>query len=129
MLREVSMQPRQNVLLELLARPFWQLYLSLIVMDSVLVIIGSTILGSLQRMSDLYFWSTLILLIVAALPILFEIGTSAKIAGKAIKDGEKVGSQLKDKKATFDLGARITYLFGLAGITTFILAILTLGIS
>jgi len=129
MLREVTMQPRQNVLLELLARPFWQLYLSLIVMDSVLVIIGSTILGSLQRMSDLYFWSTLILLIVAALPILFEIGTSAKIAGKAIKDGEKVGSQLKDKKATFDLGARITYLFGLGGITTFILAILTLGIS
>jgi hypothetical protein len=129
MLREVTMQPRQNVLLEILERPFWQLYLSLIVMDSALVIIGSIILGSLQRMSDLYFWSTLILLIVAALPILFELGTSAKIAGKAIKDGEKVGSQLKDKKATFDLGARITYLFGLAGITTFIFAILSLGIS
>ena len=51
------------------------------------------------------------------------------VPGKALKDGGKVGDQLKDKKTAFDRGARITYLFGLSGITTFILAILTLSIG
>jgi hypothetical protein len=58
-----------------------------------------------------------------------EVGTRVKVTVKAIKDGEKVGDQLKDKKITFDRGARITYLFGLSGITTFVLAILTLAIG
>ena len=45
-----------------------------------------------QKMTNLYFWSTLILFIIAGVPIFTEIGTSANIAGKALKDGEKVGS-------------------------------------
>ena len=45
-----------------------------------------------------------------------------------VKEGEEVGSKMKDKKTTFDRGARITYVFGLSGITTFILAFLTLGL-
>ncbi len=122
------MEPQQNYLVTLLKRPFWQLYLLLIVVDSLLVLLGSLILGDIEQMSNLYFWSTLLFLVIAALPIFFEIGTSARIAGKAIKDGEKIGTQLKDKKKTFDRGARITYLFGTTGISTFILAILTLGI-
>ena len=107
-------------------RPFWQQYILIMVIDTIIVFLGSLLLGDLRQMTDLYFWSTLILLIIAAVPILTEVGTSVKIRGKAIKDGEEVGSQLKDKQSSFDRGARITYLFGLAGLTTFLLAFVTL---
>lgn len=122
------MEPKTNFVFEQLERPFWQLYLALLVIISVLVFIGALLLGTLRQMSNLFFWSTLLMFMIAAFPIFFEIGASAKIAGKAIKDGEKIGSQLKEKQKTFDRGARITYLFGLLGITTFILAVLALGI-
>lgn len=110
-------------------RPFWQQYLLIIGIDTLIVFLGSLLLGDLRQMTNLYFWSTLILLVIAAVPILTEVGTSAKIAGKAIKDGEEVGSQLKEKQSSFDRGARITYLFGLAALTTFILAFVTLIIG
>ncbi len=110
-------------------RPFWQQYLMVIGIDTVIVFTGALILGDLRQMTNLYFWSTLILFIIAAVPVFTEVGTSAKIAGKALKNGEKVGSQLKEKQPTFDRGARITYIFGLSAFTTFILAILTLAIG
>jgi len=97
--------------------------------DTVIVFIDSLILGNLQQMSNLYFWSTLIFFIIASIPVFTEVGTSAKIAGKALKDGEKVGTQQKEKQPAFDRDTRITYLFGLAGISTFILAFLALGIG
>jgi hypothetical protein len=122
------MQPKQSFLLQQLEKPFWQLYLIVIAIDTLFVLLGSLLLGNIWQMSNLYFISTLIFLIIAALPIFFEIGASAKIVGKAIKNGEEAGSQFKEKKKTFDQGARITYLFGLSGITTFLLAILSLGI-
>ena len=109
--------------------PFWQQYLLIIGIDTLIVFLGSLLLGDLRQMTNLYFWSTLILLVIAAVPIFTEVGTSAKIAGKAIKDGEEVGSQLKEKQSSFDRGARITYLFGLAALTTFILAFVTLIIG
>ena len=65
-------------------QPFWQQYLMIIVIDTIIVFIGSLILGDLRQMSNLYFWSTLILFIIAAVPIFTEVGTSAKIAGKAL---------------------------------------------
>lgn len=123
------MEPSNNMPESKLQRPFWMLYLMIIGIDTVVVFIGSLILGNLRQMSNLYFWSTLIFFIVAAIPIFTELGTSARIVGKSIKDGEQVGSQIKEKQPAFDRGARITYLFGLAGITTFILAILTLVIG
>jgi K+-transporting ATPase A subunit len=128
MLREVCMEPKPGFLLEQLERPFWQLYLIILIIDTALVFFGSLILGDIRQMSNLFFWSTLIMLIVAAIPIFFEIGSRAKIIGKSLKEGEEVSSQMEDKKKSFDRGARITYLFGLSGITTFILAFLALGL-
>jgi uncharacterized membrane protein YhaH (DUF805 family) len=110
-------------------RPFWQQYLMVMGIVTIIVVVGALLLGNIRQISNLYFWSTLILFIIAAVPIFTEVGTSAKIAGKAIKDGEKIGDQLKEKQSTFDRGARITYLFGLSGITTFVLAFLTLAIG
>lgn len=122
------MEPKPDNLLEQLERPFWQLYIFVLFFITVLVFIGSLLLGDIRQMSNLFFWSTLIMFTFAAIPIFFEIGSSAKIIGRSLKDGEEVGSQMKDKKESFDRGARITYLFGLSGITTFILAFLTLGL-
>ena len=122
------MNPKPNSLIEQLERPFWQRYLGILITVTLLVLLGSLLLGDIRQMSNLYFWSNLILFVFAAIPIFFEIGSSAKIIGRSLKDGEEVGTQMKEKKNTFDLGARITYLFGLSGITTFVLAILTLGL-
>ena len=123
------MDPVQKPADEQFQRPFLQQYLMVMGIVTIIVVVGSLLLGNIRQISNLYFWSTLILFIIAAVPIFTEVGTSAKIAGKALKDGEKVGDQLKEKKTAFDRGARITYLFGLSGITTFVLAILTLAIG
>ena len=122
------MEPKPNLLLEQLEKPFWQLYLILLLLDTALVLIGSLLLGDIRQMSNLYFLSTMIMFIIAVIPIFFEIGSSAKLIGRSLKDGEEVGDEMKNKRKTFDRGARITYLFGLTGITTFILAFLTLGL-
>jgi hypothetical protein len=110
-------------------RPFWLQYLIIIGIVILIVLVGSLLLGNIRQMTNLFFLSTFLLLIVAAVPIVFEIGASARIAGKAIKDREEIGTQLKDKQSTFDRGARITYLFGLAAITTLLLALVTLVIG
>lgn len=122
------MEPKPNLLLEQLDKPFWQLYLILLLLDTTLVLIGSLLLGDIRQMSNLYFLSTMIMFIIAVIPIFFEIGSSAKLIGRSLKDGEEVGDEMNNKRKTFDRGARITYLFGLTGITTFILAFLTLGL-
>ncbi len=122
------MEPKPNLLLEQLEKPFWQLYLILLLLDTALVLIGSLLLGDIRQMSNLYFLSTMIMFIIAVIPIFFEIGSSAKLIGRSLKDGEEVGDEMKNKRKTFDRGARITYLFGLTGLTTFILAFLTLGL-
>jgi hypothetical protein len=96
---------------------------------TIIVVVGSLLLDNIRQISNLYFWNSLILFIITAVPIFTEVGTRVKIAGKALKDEVKVGDQLKDKKSAFDRGARITYVFGLSGITTFVLAILTLAIG
>ena len=122
------MDPVQKSAEEQSQRPFWQQYLIVMGIVTIIALVGSLLLGNIRQISNLYFWSTLILFIIAAVPIFTEVGTRVKVTGKAIKDGEQVGDQLKEKKASFDRGARITYLFGLSGITTFVLAILTLAI-
>ena len=122
------MDPVQKSAEEQSQRPFWQQYLIVMGIVTIIAFVGSLLLGNIRQISNIYFWSTLILFIIAAVPIFTEVGTRVKVTGKAIKDGEQVGDQLKEKKASFDRGARSTYLFGLSGITTFILAILTLAI-
>lgn len=123
------MDPVQKPVETQTQRPFLLQYLMVMGIVTIIVVLGSLLLGNIRQISNLYFWSTLILFIIAALPIFSEVGTRVKITGKAIKDGENAGDQLKDKKTAFDRGARLTYLFGLSGITTFILAILTLAIG
>ncbi len=123
------MDPNRKTMETQPKRSFWQQYLMVIGIVTIIALIGSLILGNIRQMTNLYFYSTLVLFIIAAVPVFTEVGSSVKIAGKALINRESVGPQLKEKKPAFDRGARITYLFGLSGITTFILAILTLSIG
>ena len=110
-------------------RPFWQQYLLIVAIDTIIVVIGALLLGNIWQISNLYFYSTLVLLVIAAVPIFFEAGTRVKSMGSSIKDSEKAAEQLKEKQSKFDRGARTTYLFGVASFTTFLLAIITLIIG
>jgi hypothetical protein len=110
-------------------RPIWQGFLIVLGIDTVIVLVGALILGNIRQISNLYFLSCIVLFIIAAIPIVAEVGSSAKIAGKAVREGEKVGPQLKEKQTTYEQGAHITYVFGLAGLAAFILSILSLSIG
>ena len=68
-------------------------------------------------------------MITAAKPILTEAGTSAKITGKAINDGDELSSQPKEIQSTFYPGVCITNLFGLACFSTLLLNYVTLIIG
>ena len=111
-------------------RPFWQQYLMILAVVTIIVILGALLLGNIGQISNLYFLSTFVLLIIAAVPIFFEVGTRVGSARKSIiSSGEPEDQEkIKARQSKFDQGARITYLFGLAAITTFILAAITLGV-
>ena len=75
MLWEIFMNANPN-LKQTEFRPFWQRYLIIIGIDSILVVIGSLLLvGDLRQISNLYFYSTIILLVIAAvarMPIIWR---------------------------------------------------------
>jgi multisubunit Na+/H+ antiporter MnhE subunit len=106
-------------------RPFWGQVLKILGIDTLLVVLGALILGDIYQISNFYFISSAILLIIAAIPIVSEVGSNAKIAGKAIKNGQKVNPMLKEKQAIYQRDAQITYLYGAAGVITFILSFVT----
>lgn len=110
-------------------RPMWQGFLMVLGIDTGIVLVGALLLGNLRQISNLYFISSIVLFIIAAVPIFSEVGSSAKIAGRAVKQGEKVGPQLKEKQTTFERGAQTTYVFGLSGLAAFILSMLSLSIG
>jgi hypothetical protein len=110
-------------------RPFWLQVLIVLGITSLFVLVGAVLLGDLGHISNLYFWSSIILFIIAVIPIASEIGGSAKIAGRAVKEGENVGQQLKEKQALYQDRAKITYVFGLSGLITFLASFLTIGIG
>ncbi len=108
-------------------RPFWQRLVMIIGIDIFVVVVAALLMGNLHQVTNLFFLSSIVLFVIAVIPIATEIGSSAKIVGKALKDSQKVGSQLKEKQPEFDRGTRMTYLFGLAGMIAFILSILTIA--
>ena len=103
-------------------RTFWQQLLIILGIDTVIVMLGALVFRDPDQISNFYFLSSIALFIVAAIPIATEIGGSAKIAGKAIKDGEKVNALLKEKQVIYEQKAQTTYLYGLAGLITFVLS-------
>ena len=127
-MRPVKFMDQNSEIQEAKRRPFWQQYLFIMAVDTIIVFLGALLLGNIQQISNLYFWSTLVLLVIAAIPIFIEVGTRVKSIGGVAKDSDEAAEQLRERQSKFDRGARITYLFGLASVTTFILAVLTLAI-
>ena len=89
----------------------------------VLVLAGLVrLLGGSNQISNFYFLSSGIFFVVAVIPIFFEMGGNLRVAGKAMR-GDDTEDLAKSQAERSKAGARRTYLFGLAGITTFILAL------
>jgi len=106
-------------------RPFWQKYLIIIAVDSLIVFLISAIIllaGGNNQISNLYFLSSAVLFVVAAIPVFTEMGGNLRLAGKALKgdDAEKLMQAHAERSR---MGTRNTFLYGLAGITTFVLAL------
>lgn len=103
----------------------WKLVVIILILSSALVIIASLALGNIRYVSNLFFYCTLLLFIIAVIPIVLEIANSAKIASKAIRKDQQVSEILKEKQKTFERRANVTYAFGISGIGTFLLSIIT----
>jgi len=105
--------------------PRWLQTLIVLAISSALVFLIAVLLGDVGYVSNLYFYATLILFIIAIIPIILEIVSSGKIASKAVKKNENVSEVLKEKQKVYQQRADITYVFGFSGIITFLLSIIT----
>lgn len=102
--------------------PFWRHVLRVLGIDTLVVLAGALAFRDVDQISNFFFISSLVLFIIAAVPIASEIGGSAKLAGKALKENKDVSVQLKDKQAIYERNAQTTYVYGLSGLITFILS-------
>jgi hypothetical protein len=106
-------------------RPFWQRYLILMAVDS-LIVFGLAglllLLGGTNQISNFYFISSAVFFVAAVVPIFTEMSGNIRVAGKTLK-GEDADELVKAQAEKSKSGARKTYLYGLAGLTTFILAL------
>lgn len=105
--------------------PFWQQVLRILGIDTLVVLAGALVFRDADQISNFFFISSLVLFIIAAIPIATEIGGSAKLAGRAVKENKDVSSQLKDNQAIYEHNAQTTYVYGLSGLITFILSFVT----
>ena len=119
----------KSFLLSFSSRPLWQQFLMLLAADTLLALLGALLLRNWVMVSNVYFISSGIFLIIAIIPVFTEMGSSVKLTGRALKKDEKVAELLKEKQSCYERGARTTYAFGLAGIAAFILAFLTIGLG
>ena len=109
-------------------RPFWQAFLIVLGIDTLIVLSVASVFHDFRQISNFYFLSSIVLFIIAAIPVFSEVGSTAKITSRALKDNKKAAPLLKEKKPVFDRGARTTYVYGLAGLVTFLLSMLLLGV-
>ena len=105
--------------------PRWLQTLIVVVIFSALVFLIALLLGDVRYVSNLYFYTTILLFMIAIIPIFFEIVSSSRIAGKAVKKNENVSDVLKEKQKVYEKSAKITFVFGFSGILTFLLSIIT----
>lgn len=107
-------------------RPFWQRYLLIVGIDSLIVLALSGIiyaLGGSNQISNLYFISSLVFFVIAVIPIFSDMSGNIRVAGKTLK-GEDTQEMAQKHASKSEMGARTTYLYGLAGITVLLLSIL-----
>ncbi len=108
--------------------PFWLMYLRIMGIDSLAVFILAFLLGGLEggleQVSNLYFWSSVILLGVAVVPVFSEVGGNFRTIHRLSK-GEKMADLIRAQEESAKSGWRITSLYGLCGMSAFGLSIIT----
>lgn len=107
-------------------RPFW--------LDLAILVAGISLVGLLLSaidvapLSNTYFITAVVCLVVAVVPIFTEIGGNTRTSLQARREGKPARDAIREleKSGKYSRGTRITFLFGLAGFMCFVLAILTL---
>lgn len=109
------------------ARPFWQELLIVLGIVSSIVVFLSLIFG-FSQLSNFFFYGTIVLLIISIIPMFSDFGTSRKALREVKKQGKFVEIEISDDHLEkVRRGNRITFVYGLSAILTFILSILTTG--
>ena len=88
---------------------------------SALLALGSGQFGA-GAISNFLFLSAFVLLVIAALPIVSEVGSGVALLGQAALEHKSLGALLAGERQKRERGARRTFLYGLAGILSFLLA-------
>ena len=104
--------------------PFWQAYLRVLGIDSAIVFAVALLLGDLPQVSNLYFISSVVLFIISVVPVFFEVGGNFRTVYRLSK-GEKMADLVHAQEESAKTGWRITALYGLCGLSAFILSIVT----
>ena len=107
-------------------RPFW--------LDVLLIVAGVSVLGVILSLvsntilSNVYFISAFVCLLIAAVPIFTEIGGNTRTSMQARREGKmpREAIQNLEKAGKYSRGTRITFLFGISGFICFVLAFLSL---
>jgi hypothetical protein len=108
------------------ARPFWLSVLIVLAVTSAAGYALSLITGI--TLSNLYFVTGILFLIVAVVPIFTEVGGNARTSLKARREGKAVREAIQEQQVSgrYSRGTRITFQYGIAGFICFILAVATL---
>jgi len=110
------------------ARPFWQEFLIVMGITSSIVVFLSLIFG-FSQLSNFFFYGTIVLLIISIIPMFSDFGTRRKALREVKKQGKFVKIDFSDDHLEkVRRGNRITFVYGLSAILTFILSILTTGL-
>ncbi len=110
-------------------RPFWQEFLIVLGITSSIVVFLSFVFG-FSQLSNFFFYGTIVLLIISIIPMFSDFGTSRKALRAVKKQGKFVKIEIGDDHLEkVRRGNRITYLYGLNSLLTFILSILATGLG
>ncbi len=102
-------------------------------LDLLIILAAASVSGllisltGLTSLSNCYFLATVMLWIVAAVPIFGEVGGNTKTSFQARKEGKKARDVILQQEAQgkYSRGARITFLYGAGGFICLILAFVT----
>jgi len=105
------------------SRPFWLDLLRLLGMAFTVSLIGALVFRDVAQISNFLFFSSVVLLVIAVIPIVTEMSGTARAAGRAFTRKQDLAALLQAQEEANRRGARRTYLYGTAAILTFILSL------
>ncbi len=102
--------------------PFWLDYLKVMGIDVAIVLLAGLLFGT-PYFSNGFFLSSIVLMVIAVIPIFSDVGTSGTAIRKAKFESKPIQQRSAERAAKDLQNWRKTLLYGLAGFTAFLLAI------